>query len=901
MQVDAIRRPLFDGARLVCALWFDAALLGEPELRRRVLRRWQAGARLDLVQGGYLLRLAAPVFAQCAEFDGLPFCEHQGVMSSAPLEVAERAGAAPGTIWLVRGARAQQLLLSAATRVEVAAWLDLRGIALSEPLRLPRQAAAAPLLAMPEAPDDVRTILKGKIPPASAARERFMRTAERSPARPGRALRTAATVAGALLVGPMGLLGLLTGMLFGRGRPAAGAAVQGAPAATPNWRKRLNAGLARLSMLSRVSKVIGWRQAAYLRKMVDLFERGELHDALRHAVPLDSLNPEARRQSLGAPRPRSSLDIAGPNPANSLIGLAPDLTQYLRQTYRRTYERLDREGKIDEAVFVLAELLRAGAEAVDYLENKGRMEQAARLSETMGLSADISVRLWCKAGDLGRALRLARLGRAFPGAVKMLERQQSPLAATLRQHWADDLAHSGDLVGAADAVWALPGLREQALEWLLQAERAGGSLGVRALLRKLSMLPDGLAGSADAISAVLDGTGEGGAEQRARMARELVALPSHSAATRRVAAALVRKVLPECLAGANELQQADLKALLELSDAAGLRADMPTLQAAKAEAALALWLHKEPVVASLTERGLLTIYDACRLPEGHSLLALGEGGVVRVDRRGRQLVHFPVPAHHLVHGENGLCALAVAQREVGQRVSRIDLGLNKVSDWITPALTFWAQQYDGVTWNAVIDNRLVAIDTRQDRFAVSWQIADLPGQLAGFAEDQNGQAILLLSETEMQQWRYALPARRLNQRDSFSPPERDIWQLLPNPGRDEPMALYLIDAEPGKTLRVRRGGGTPPFDFSLPDAGAAPRVTLRDRFLLVESRDAAGGNWCCRVFELMQGQMVAELRIAGAIEPGARLRGGHLLVFDRAGRLIDVDCATGKASTHILG
>ncbi|MCU6499096.1 hypothetical protein LPN04_14965 [Rugamonas sp. A1-17] len=898
MRVDAIRRPLFDGARLVCALWYDAALLGEPELRRRVLRRWQAGSRLDLVQGGYLLRLPVPVFAQCAELDGLPLCEQEGVVSSAPLEVAERAGAASGSIWLVRGARAQQLQLSAATRVDVAAWLDLRGIALGEPLRLPRQ--AAPVLAMPEAPDDVRTILKGKIPPASAARERFMRTTEKASERSG-TLKTAATVAGALLIGPMGLLGFLTGMLLGRGRPVGGTARPGAPAATPDWLKRLNGGLARLAMLTRVSKVIGWRQAAYLRKMVDLFERGDVHNALRHAVPLDSLNPEARRQSLGAPRPRSSLDIAGPNTANSLISLAPDVTQYLRQTYRRTFERLEREGKIDEAVFVLAELLRAGAEAVDYLENKGRMEQAARLSETMGLSADISVRLWCKAGDLERALRLARLGRAFPGAVKMLERQQSPLAATLRQHWADDLAHSGDLTGAADVIWALPDLRDQALAWLLQAERAGGSLGVRALLRKLSMLPDDLAGSAAAIGAVLDAAGEDGAEQRARMARELVALPSQSAATRRVAAVLVRRVLPECLAGANELQQADLKALLELSDAAGLRADMPTLQVAKAEAELALWLHKKPVLASLTERGLLPIHDACRLPEGHSLLALGESGVVRVDRRGRQLAHFPVPAHHLVYGENGLCALAIAQREVGQRVSRIDLGLNKVSDWITPALTFWAQQYDGITWNAVIDNRLVAIDTRQDRLAVSWQIADLPGQLTGFAEDQNGQAILLLSETEMQQWRYTLPARRLSQRDSFSPPAPDIWQLLPNPGRDEPMALYLINAAPGMTLRVQRGGGTPAFDFSLPELAAAPRVTLRDRFLLVESRDADGDNWRCRVFELMQGQMVAELQIAGAIEPVARLRGGYLQVFDRAGRLIGIDCATGKASTHILG
>ena len=111
--------------------------------------------------------------------------------------------------------------------------------------------------------------------------------------------------------------------------------------------------------MTRIANVIGWRQGAYLRKMMNLLEKGDLGEALRHAIPLGAPS-QANRQAFGTPRPRASLEISGPASARSAIGLGDELQEYLRATYRRTFERLDREDRIDEATFVLAELLKCG-------------------------------------------------------------------------------------------------------------------------------------------------------------------------------------------------------------------------------------------------------------------------------------------------------------------------------------------------------------------------------------------------------------------------------------------------------------------------------------------------------------------------------------------------------------
>ena len=460
-----------------------------------------------------------------------------------------------------------------------------------------------------------------------------------------------------------------------------------------------------------------------------------------------------------------------------MIGLGDELEQYLRTTYRRTFERLDREGRIDEATFVLAELLNCGAEAVDYLEKKGRIQQAAQLAETMALAPEIAVRLWCMAGDVERAVRLARLGQAFGTAVLLLERQKSTHAPALRLRWAEDLAQCGRLAEAAEAIWPLPDQHGKALAWLQQAEHGGGTPGMRALLKKLVLLPDSLAASAPVLLRWLDDDSAPGVQQRKRLATELLALAHHAPSTRRVAAELMRPLLADRMARRNDLDKQALARLLALSGDAVLQADLPLLHLPAMTPAPGLTTRAEPLVVELVECGLLAIHDARRLEDGDYLLALGEGGVIRLDRHGRQLAQFPVPATRLVMADGGQRALALVPRDDRWRVSRIDLLARKVSDWIIAPLRFWSDNYDGLIWNAVLDNRLVAIDTSADQLSVSWQVADLPGQVVAFLEERGTQTLLLSTPDDIQQWRYQLPARRLLQRDSFPHPRTEVLAL----------------------------------------------------------------------------------------------------------------------------
>jgi hypothetical protein len=910
-----IRRPLFDGMREIHAIWFDVALIGEAQARRRVLAWWQAGARLHRAADGYVLTLARPQYADCDTLDGLALCRVDGILSSAPLAADERHAVPHGGCWLVRGAQALTFSLTAAEAIDPAAWIDLGAIAIREPLKFPVAKARATLDA-PEESKSLRDILEGAIPPPSKRREEFLQAVQAQVhKKKGGGIGRAAASAGMAAAAGAGLLAMFASMLFGRrsgtgtGTGTGSRAANGRPSAParpqPNspWKQRLYAAAARLAEMTSMSRLIGWRQAAYLRKMVDMFERGDVAEALRHAIPIDG-DATSERQALGAPQARSSLDITAPGGTTSVIGLDPQVQNYLRQSYRQLFQRLEREGRIDEATFVLAELLHAGVEAVDYLERNGRLKQAAQLAETLELAPGIAVRLWLLAGDAPRAIRIARLKGAFAEAVLLLERKQHPEAAMLRSLWGEYLFERGDLIEAAEAIWPIEKYRDLALTWLLQAEQAGRTLGARALVRKLALMPDSLAASVPAISALLESQADDGAQLRASLATELIALGAHSTATSRLAGEVLRYVIPERDAGLNQLDKRMLNTLLTCADAALLKSDLPPLEFGKAQVSAVpnygASPASNPLQAQHDQRGLMQIHDARRLPDGHYLIALGESGVVRINGAGKQLVHFPLPAYHLVLAQNGERALALARRGDVVRASRIDLTTCKVSDWLSHPFDSWADQFDGVVWNAVIDNRIVAIDTSKDTLSVIWQIADLPGQVIDFLDDGATQTILLANDQELQQWRYVLPARRLTQREVVPlPSDGSGTKVLAHGASTFPLLLSVTESADGTMLSARRPGRSHLLVALGQVDPKSLKAEVKDGWLLVHSRSGEGG-YRCQVVDRKVDAIVAELRLPLAQQPAVAAHDNHLLVFDRAGRLIDVDFATGTVRSMTL-
>ena len=910
-MVNKIRRPVFDGSQMVRAIWFDCGILGEDEVRQRVLAHWEFGAYVYSLHNGYLLVLPHARRTDCRRLAGLPLCEEGSLIVSAPLAVDERAGIAPGSAVIVQDARVFVFSLAPAMRLEPWRWLALDGLVLREPLRMPR-AGANQLPGRPEKPAEVRDIL-GDVAPPSAARERFLERARDAQqgkrgaqgSGPGmrRAARSAAAglalTALALPVGALGLIGGLLGGLLGGARGGQGAASARGRAAgagaghgpqTPQRLGFMRQMLEKLAMLTKASELIGMRQAAYLRKTMNMFEKGDLQEALRHAIPLDSKHPPTR-QAFGTPRRRGSLDISGPGHGGSGIGLDAQLQDHLRQMYRRAFASLDREGKVDEAAFVLAELLQQGEEAADYLERKGRFKQAAQMAESMEVQASVAVRLWIKAGNVERAIELARLHDAYSAAVARLEQAGHPRAAELRLQWAEDLAMRGLLAQAVKAIWPLPAGRERALEWIRLAEAADGHLDVHMLVRRLALDPGSLADCVPAIMSLLREQGEDAQVRRALAAESLAALQPHSQATRRLAQELLRVVLVERMSQRNALRKDVIQALLALAEHTSLKADMPPLNLPHDVSGQPVCQRGEPLRLAFGERGLLRIHDARRLPDGGYLLALGEAGVLRVRADGRQLAHFPVPASHLVLAASGEKALALVRRDGSVRVSRLGLLQRRASDWFTQPLRHWAHAYDGASWSVIVGDRLIACDAASDGFAALWQVADLPGKICGFHEENNTQAILLHGPDGMQQWRYALPARRLFQRDLFDVPA-DVSDALPNTAGDTP--LFLARSEQGSVVLQ------PAMHLDLPAIPPTANCCPGQGMLLFDWHDADSGDWHCVAVERVRGKRVLEIVLPQAQAGDVALQDGRLLAFDQNGRLIDLDLNASHSRTLLL-
>jgi serine/threonine protein phosphatase PrpC len=350
--------------------------------------------------------------------------------------------------------------------------------------------------------------------------------------------------------------------------------------------------------------MIGRRQALYLEEMLRLFERGDLDAALRRAIPIEGAGGGDAAPALGVPKPRAELSIGlETRRAHSVLGLPETLVELLRRRYRAAFEALDARGRTKDAAFVLAELLRSSEEAVAYLERKGELRLAAEVAEARALPAGLVVRQWFLAGDVPRAIALARLHGAFADAVGRLGK--APEADALRLLWADALASAGAFAAAVDVVWAMPPSRRLVAEWIDRAIAVGGPTGARMLARKLAVDPSVTSDVNERVVAFLDDDARVFA-----FAKELVSLP-RARPRAPVARTLVRALLGR---PSSEVDPALVEDLLAASEDPLLRADVEGARSRRIDPGrfvLTAW-----TTSGLRDRN----HDACFVADGGSKL-----------------------------------------------------------------------------------------------------------------------------------------------------------------------------------------------------------------------------------------------------------------------------------------
>jgi hypothetical protein len=159
-----------------------------------------------------------------------------------------------------------------------------------------------------------------------------------------------------------------------------------------------------------------------------------------------------------------------------------------------------------------------------------------------------------------------------------------------------------------------------------------------------------------------------------------------------------------------------------------------------------------------------------------------------------------------------------------------------------------------------------------------------------FLEECGTQTLLLATADDIQQWRYQLPARRLMQRDSFPHPREEVLALLPHSSRDAPTLLRLLHEGPSVSLQVHQGGTTAPFALAWEVSAAVPEVTQAAGFLLVCGHPGAAGTLDCLVADGRTGKVLVQLSLAQRDAARVLLDDGHILLFDHAGRLVDICC-----------
>lgn len=882
---------------------FSTDLIGVAETRRRILSLWAPGVQVYADGPLYFVRLPSTIRVDCANSVATPLVEIKGVLSALPLsnDELETLQAPSRSVVFSRGGVAKMAHLSSSNAEPPEKWLDVSAFRVVEVTSLGAAFEEPKVVAEPQ-PFDARAKLDGVPEEASGFREAI--AAIRSAAS-GSGESSRDWSAGEELHGWLGWIIGSTSSAIGRLVRTQKSAnqeftSQRGPSSDqgPGWLTRF--GL-RLLHTSRLTRVLGRRQAAYIGKMMDMFERGDLNEALKHAIPLGDLSSLDRQPALGVPSPRNNLSILpwqGLGPRS--FGLGADLFAYLNHLYRSTFDRLVAQNRIEEAAFVLAELLRANEEAVAFLERHGKLTLAAELAEARELPPGLVVRQWFIAGDIKRAVGIARRTQAFADAVLRLEKKDKEQGEKLRLVWAASLAEGGNYAGAVDVIWPLEAHRLTARKWMEKAIEVGGSVAGRMLARKVAIVPEDFDDIRRRALIFLDDESYEQQETRASFA-EALCTGDNTREARTLARVTVRAILRDAGQNPSALTAKQFTRLIHFAGDGPLRTDVPPFPVQCDQPVTPLLSVECPAA----DCGSMPVHDALLLPNGRMLVALGEIGVRLLTRDGRTVTHFDQPAERLVISDNGDRAIALARRGNVWRLSRLDLIEWRSEDWCDARIDAFAPNYDGSLWFVGAKGDFYAIDANSKSFEALWRVPDAGDKVVSVA--RSGASCGFLTSTidgsQVEQWLYQLPLLTLRSRrsppklpdnvvrmihcDAFSADgiyvDQSLYGVL---DASQPESMMLTPF-PHLTLRVFEGA-LERFESEVGDESWQPLVAEVFGGRVV-SAVLAKDVLRVHVIDLQSNDFTAQLFLPSANQVSTRLTENTLTLADNLGRVIVVD------------
>ena len=887
-------------------------LPGAEETRRRAVALWEPGAIVARVGDRVLVRFSKPRRVRCDQVPGSPLVVAGRAFTEAPLSRADVEALVPPEGAVVV-ARRGALHLAVPDAVDVASWLDVSPYELlgGAPLGGPPPAVAAPAAG----PSDARALFEHAVaapPPERAGVLAAIAAFQQAPGRAGPNAGAAASPFEGLLAAGVRMLGGLAGLLAlaggtaasgaepASGRASRGLAVREAAPRGPGWiarlATRLHDLLARALLRTRLARALGRRHAEYVSRMVEAFEQGRLDEALRLAVPLPGKSDGPAPLALTMPSARADLRIR-PNAreATSAVFVHEGFGD-LGTLYRRAFDRLEREGRIDEAAFVLAELLRADEEAVSFLERHGRHHLAAEMAEARGLPVGLVVRQWFLAGDRDRAVRIARSSGAFADAVLRLERSRSQSAEALRLVWAETLAQAGDFAAAVDVAWPVVQARDLAMAWIDHGLERDGPAAARLMVRKLEGAPGAFAEVRDRCLALLGRRDRESIAERRAFA-EALAGSTPGAETRCLAVPAARAVLGDAAARGDASGRALAERLVAFAGDGALRTDLPrwTRRAAPPPEIAFGELRRDAL-----DVGTLAIHDVALLPRGRVLVALGESGARLLGPDGRVLAHFDEPAERLVISDHRDRAIVLARRGRAVRLARLDLATRRAEPWCDAELDAWAPDFDGSQWLVARGGDLFVADALETRLHALHAIPGV-GAAAAIARDASGASVLVREpppdETgswsgRVERWRFELPGWTLRSRATLpvALSFEGITAVAPYGA-----CVTARSEGAGAGLRLDLHGEAAHRMHRLQSVDGAPtHIAIAENWLAVI--EPAPAFVRVELLDQLALRVVGSIHLDGARRAALRLAPASVVIGDDRGRLLVFDLVEGLVS-----
>ncbi|HRH45535.1 MAG TPA: bpX6 domain-containing protein [Pyrinomonadaceae bacterium] len=777
-------------------LLFSPKILSENVIRQRILSLWQPNTKIFRYQNDFILLFPHSFRIDCRYSIGLPLVRFGNILSSFPLQKQdlEHFRDFSKTILLSVEGNIETVFIKDLAVENLENWFDVSSFQIIETTTL-GEVKTKPIILEKIENVDLREELKD-VPKADEKLAEILQVLKEKKAEmemvkaKGGAINTSGFSGsptnsfGNLLGGMVG--GVASGIfkalsgLFSKGIGQSGGGSyssggqnggqggwQSSGSNQPKTPGFLQKMFTKMMFQMKIAQLVGRKQAQYLAKMMEMFENGDLSEALKHAIPLEDMQAlkEMSEQMpfLGFLRPRSDLSInyGRQTTSSSAVHLEDQWFNDLRQLYRQTFDRLVAQNRIEEAAFVLAELLKSNHEAVEFLEKHGKFRLAAELAESRNLSKEIIVRQWFLAGEKRKAVQLAVLHNCFEYVVTQLEKQNHPNAAELREIWAENLAESGNYPAAVNTIWQLKDKREKAKDWIDKVIEFGGTPSAQMLVKKASLFPATFDEVKIKLQEILAENTDEAQEKRAAFAHEALRL-SPSVELRTLARPLIRKLLSDISKGSYIFTPNDLKRIVDFAQDYTLRTDLPKVPPSAIRKAV------EPLkfAISANDKGSTQIYDACLLPDGKVALALGEAGVKIISKNDKTIAHFDQPTERFIVSDLGTKAICLANRGDMRRLSKIDFVERKASYWCDAKFDYHhTATFDGnILFVAERDN-VFAIDTNAKNFEAIWNVTDLGGQILEINRSKSKLMLLLQTYKGIEKWWYELPSFTLRSRN----------------------------------------------------------------------------------------------------------------------------------------